>query len=338
MDSTNILINILPDNVDVSLLKTAKGIGSIVSSDTVISVNIVASGFSIVYQSSVFNQLCQSGVDMFINSIFDLVEANVTNSKFNVMLLYHYETEDRYLFDKQTAGNLFNMEMKMLDIIRNGRNKFQYVKTKSIVDAADTMSEILEKPESRRPVRNNVNNERIPSADNITDDQLRASARQVAEMNSWLGIDPGSADDGDYSWDDEDDKPKKDKDEKSKYSVKTSKSMKSSKSPKKEYKRHGVIIADKDAVKKDEKIIKGFLKEFIPGDQQWKKDFRSDLAERWVNTYAISNKDLKQAKRRQKKVVRETYQRQRKEDIMRALTFTNRIVSVPIDQWNDPRR
>jgi hypothetical protein len=66
---------------------------------------------------------------------------------------------------------------------------------------------------------------------------------------------------------------------------------------KKNIKNHGIIISSsKKDRRKDEEIIKAFLKEFIPGKAPWIKRYRSMVLDRWMRLYVISKKNAKRYK------------------------------------------
>jgi len=70
----------------------------------------------------------------------------------------------------------------------------------------------------------------------------------------------------------------------------TSRILKSSKHPKRDVRRHGIIIQSGKPRDRDERIIKNFLKDFIPGNSGWKKEYRRIIAKRWLNQYSITKK------------------------------------------------
>lgn len=134
----------------------------------------------------------------------------------------------------------------------------------------------------------------------------------------------------------EDSEPTKKKKKKGKKTYRISRAVKAANSPKKSYKRHGVIIcSDKDAIKKDRKIIKEFLKDFIPGDSKWKRHFRDDLLDRWIRVYVITKKQLKRFEKNQH---RESDKDRLSRNARQTIDFTRRLFNVPIDTWNDPTR
>ena len=134
---------------------------------------------------------------------------------------------------------------------------------------------------------------------------------------------------------DDDSKGKK---KKSKKEYDSSRVMKVAKNPKRSYYRHGVMICpNKDAIKKDEKIIKEFLKDFIPGNSEWKKEFRDDLIKRWIKMYVVTSKQLKHLEKQYRKT-HVSKRRKSSIDTDKALEFTRRLFNTPVDRWNDPSR
>lgn len=114
------------------------------------------------------------------------------------------------------------------------------------------------------------------------------------------------------------------------------KAIRAAKSPKKYYKRHGLIICSKkDAIKKDRRIIKEFLEDFIPGNARWKKDLRKDLLDRWMLSYTITKKQLRHLEKERSETINRT---RNSENIQKTLDFTRKLFSVPVDKWNDPTR
>lgn len=108
--------------------------------------------------------------------------------------------------------------------------------------------------------------------------------------------------------------------------------------PKKSYKRHGVVIYNnKKYMKHDRNIIKEFLKDFIPGNSEWKKAFRKDVLERWMKDYAVSKKRLK----RLEKAYTDTQKpATRHIDTNKILDYTNRVLrsARSESQWNNPNK
>ena len=108
---------------------------------------------------------------------------------------------------------------------------------------------------------------------------------------------------------------------------------KKSKNIKRSINRHGVVISSKDNMRRDKKLIKKFLKDFIPGDAGWKKEFRDELAKRWLSVYAVSKKSLKNLEKDYRKK-RDKKNSARTRDIVK---FANRLFSNE-DTWNNPNK
>lgn len=118
--------------------------------------------------------------------------------------------------------------------------------------------------------------------------------------------------------------------------------MTASKDPKKEYERHGVIVVkDKKPIRRDIEFIMKVLKRFIPGNQKWKKEFRKDLAERWIGSYVVTKKKLARLEKDYQKSLKEEKRQAKKPlfDPARALVMTETLLgSNRTDGWSDPRR
>lgn len=112
--------------------------------------------------------------------------------------------------------------------------------------------------------------------------------------------------------------------------------FKDSKNPRKEFNRHGVVVADsKSDVEKDLKTIKEFLKDFIPGKQGWKKEIRKELAQRWIRMYTVTKKQLKSLERDARK---NANNKRKAKTTKKALSFTKKLFTIPIDSWSDPNK
>ena len=67
---------------------------------------------------------------------------------------------------------------------------------------------------------------------------------------------------------------------------------------KKSIKRHNIIISSsRNARKRDEKVIKEFLKEFLAGKADWIKKYRNEMLHRWMDAFAITEKTARKLKR-----------------------------------------
>ena len=133
--------------------------------------------------------------------------------------------------------------------------------------------------------------------------------------------------DDDYDYDDDDD----DDDKPGYYQ---SACWHSSDNAKKMIRRHGVIVANKKDIRKDERIIREFLKEFFPGNAGWKKEFRSDVAKRWLQMFVVTRGQLKRLEKAARKARRENDSGDR---VSKALDFTQMLFGTR-DHWSDPNR
>lgn len=110
------------------------------------------------------------------------------------------------------------------------------------------------------------------------------------------------------------------------------------KDPKKAYHRHGVIVCSKkSSIRKDEKTIRKFLKNFFPGDNKWVKDFRDDVLNRWMSMYMITGDKLKKMERKHRK---DKSKKHKSDNAAKTLDFTRRLFNTPLvrDRWDDPSK
>ena len=118
--------------------------------------------------------------------------------------------------------------------------------------------------------------------------------------------------------------------------IRPSKVLRVSKNPKKSYNRHGIIVcSDKSAIRKDRETIKRFLKEFIPGQSEWKKALRRDLLSRWMKLYTVSNKKMRSLEREFRRANSKDRPRF---DAERALEYSRRIFNIYDDNWSNPNK
>lgn len=116
----------------------------------------------------------------------------------------------------------------------------------------------------------------------------------------------------------------------------SSKVIRASSHPKRSYNRHGIIICKNNkAIRKDEEIIKDFLKEFIPGNSSFKKHLRKDMLKRWMSMYVITQKKANKMHKNYKRSLSNVSKQQKTEQIV---NLTRKMLTVPVDSWNDPNR
>jgi hypothetical protein len=111
--------------------------------------------------------------------------------------------------------------------------------------------------------------------------------------------------------------------------------MKAADSPKKDYNQRGIIISEKDAIKADEKIIKEFLEDFIPGNSEWKKNLRKELTKRWMNSYVLTSKNVKYLDKQYKKYRKNSKSSKKSK---KADKINKKIFASTNDFWNDPNK
>lgn len=272
------------------------------STEDKINVIRVGDGYSVVFDDDVFEQISLSKLT---SSMITTFMSNVPNTIFDFRIMYHYDGADDTYFDLNVA--------------------------KHVLDLDDMLRKIDE-------------SKKIPA---FTYTRLEGMQEVYHDFRMELEADEEDAEDGygDYAEDDDDydgsdwlgqlmGKPiKEEKEQKSNDYYGRSRVWKNCKQPKKMINRHGVLIAsDKDDLRKDEKIIKAFLKDFIPGSSKWKKEFRDDVMKRWMSMYAISKKQLKRL---------EKAHRSRPVDcnkVKKMVNIADRLFNVPVDRWYDPTK
>lgn len=302
------------------------------SSGEVINVTSDGSSYLVVFWDEDISQVDPKVIAVNVASLFmDSLKG------YDVKLSIHYfkgpiKDDDIPNSFFESIINLHNEFTRNFSDLDNGVSKFHYIPSSSIDNA----------------YREYVSRTSIP--DGFKDIQKKPSVKKdypVTWMNG-IGIPGIDSDDIPTSEDDvfsmfdilDEYEPPKNKSKKSKKKSKISygrsRVLRAANNPKRAYRRHGVIVCtEKDAIKKDEKVIKEFLKDFIPGDAEWKKDFRKDLLKRWMNLYVITKKQLKYfEKNMHKQVVRN----RTNANVERTLNITRQLFNVPIDQWNNPNK
>ena len=254
---------------------------------------------------SVFNNnLPDSKIKFYIGTTINGVN-NINVNEVEAVLELHNE------FYKQLNGNDM-YEYITSDLVNNIYNEY----TREIMNIYNT---------------NNVDDDDLDDEEDDDEDEeiLNDKFKSTLALNDYLT-------DFIYDEDKNNNKKKKKKKSSSKRYYGVSRVIKTAKSPKRSYKRHGVIICkEKDAIKNDKRILREFLKDFIPGNTKWKKNLRNDLLNRWIYQYALTSKEL----RKLEKAKKDFLQKERNsKKVRRTLEFTRKIFNIPIDKWNDPTR
>ena len=171
------------------------------------------------------------------------------------------------------------------------------------------------------------------SEDDDDDDELDDEISEMLRNVGYYGRD-------DYDDEDDDDYPHMPKDllnylmNNNAPTAYHSMSWHNSNNAKKMIRRHGVIVASKKDISKDERIIKDFLKVFFPGNASWKKEFRADVAKRWVQMFVVTKGQLKRLEKADRKHRRA---KDNDERVDKTISFANMLFGSR-DHWSDPNR
>lgn len=98
---------------------------------------------------------------------------------------------------------------------------------------------------------------------------------------------------------------------------------------KKDVARHGIMISEKKYYQRDKKIIKGILKDLIPGDSNWVCEYRKAVLNRWMRCLVITEKEAKERRKAHKKA-------QRSKSVARKTNAINGITKNIINRYSDP--
>lgn len=328
MNSTNLTLCVIPSDTE---MKNIVGYvpalhGKVLSSLAEIKVNKTNNGYGILYHS---NDIKNMDIDILGNNIIKLFMDNIPNTNINFQLLYLFEVVDNddnpyNGSDISVINSLLKMEQKFCKFNGDGNIPFTYFR-----------SEIM----------NHIINSIIDDYRNMEDeDDDCDDVTGLSQYFKSFGISPIE---DDYDDDDDEDSldfldshlrgtSKSNSKHKRHKSYPESKIFRDAKNPKRAYHRHGVIICtDKEAKRRDKKILKEFLEEFFPGDSEWKKDFRREVLKRWMKMYCVTKKDLKAFEKTHRKAVNAKRNNARTE---KTLEYARRVFNVPIDRWNDPNR
>lgn len=318
----SIKVYVLSDeNVPYTANASYKKLENVELSSDNIMVGEIDGEYTIVYTETVLQGM--NPVDL-VSSIAELFVSNLPGEHFVISLIYEYCLDYNFAVKEGISiKQISDTTLKILLIMewRMAQNETGFIHYHQLQDFKDIQS--MKLSDARRDLFGNpINDEEqdyedADQEDNLTLDDI------VGEM---FGITLDS---------DDDDKEKKNKSKKDHHYT-SSRILKSADNPKKMYKRHGVIVTDsRKAVKSDEKIIKKFLKDFIPGGG-WRKDFRKDVLKRWLNNYAVSKKSLKILEKKHKKKIHKN--KRGVIDADRAIALTRKLFATSTDIWNDPTK
>lgn len=325
MNKADLRLCIIPSDVELSKVKryAPNSDGKVFSTISDIKVNKTGAGYSILYTDEDIKNM---DMEVLGNNIIKLFMDNLPNATITIKIYYLFETIDEY------GETEYNVDINVINAILTLENKFVGVHEGGVVpfnySRSDDISRII-----TDIVKNykDVNDEDDDSDDDDEDDE--ESSIKMQDFFEGLGFLNDIPDDDD----DEDDDTVSfmDTRKKQRKSYPQSRVFGKANNPKKSFNRHGVIITDKETRKKDEKILKEFLKDFFPGDAEWKREFRHDVLKRWMKMYCITKKDLKELEKAHRKAINSKRSNVNTE---KTLDFTRRLFNVPIDRWNDPNK
>jgi hypothetical protein len=318
MKPINVYLHVVPaeESLDNLLGFNVADIGNIKSTDTRIKVNTIKNAkdsYSIIYNDDVFTKLSPA---LFLTNMIKIFSAHIEDPQLNLSLYYDFRTEDEILFDADATESILKLHVLCEEVMEaNKVPSLNYIKSDNI----DHLIEIMES------VDDNEDDDEEEDPYNMFDDLDEDDNDLYSDL---LGTYAKNIYGSDH-------KKKHKKKSGTYYGV--SKVWRNANNPKRSINRHGILIAsDKDDLEKDEKILKEFLKDFLPGKQNWKKEFRKDVLKRWMKMYAVSKKTM----HRLDKEHRKSQQKKSKShiDTDRALYFTRRLFNVPLSSWDDPNK
>lgn len=298
----------------------ASEVGTSITTGKDLLFNKVDGGFSLIIPDKL---LLTFDPKFVLNNIIWVFRSNLPSVVPGITLEYLYELEDEDeddAFDPDIAQAILMLDVEFHKAMefaekRHLVHQFRYKRSESITDTAEMYAAI-------------INGDDEDDSDESEEDEDDSWADHVESFEDVMRG---------YDADDEDERPKKRKRKSKSCSYSASSAvLKASKNPKRDFNRHGVLVVKSEkAIKKDRKIIKDFLEEFIPGNAGWKKKLRRELADRWMHVFAITTKQLKKLEKAHKKSNNEKYKIH--VDDNRAVNFARRMFT-PHDNWDNPNK
>lgn len=306
MLQTNVRLIIVPDEVELSKLANCSPevIGTNYSDRDHILANEVENGYSILYTDEAITEVNPNDL---VRTIINLFTHQFPDSIISLSINYCFQYIDESMepeFDSEVAMMILRIAAAMMAV---NNDRVHYYNSSDVITIRKILEEMRHQAEE-------------PEQEEHEDD-----------ISSYLrGLGLGYEDDDD----DDDDRPRRKKSRKKNYGH--SRVMSHANKPKQAFKRHGVLIADsKDDLERDRQILKAFLKDFIPGDADWKREFRREVLKRWMDLYAISKKNLKRMEKQHRKA---KHSKKNSVEKSMAMDFARRVLSVQQDRWNDPTK
>lgn len=333
MNKVNLKLVVVPDNHELQELFNydPNKYGSIFSSLDEISVNKVQNEYSILYTDETFKKI---DVRKLMPNIYNLFSQNLPGYEVHISLIYLYETNSENPLDGMdldTAYLVMQMDTFMIDNddFRPGsRFNFIYERDKLYTEMLyeiRNLNEAVQKQQKEREAAEEKRKMEEARFKQIIAPDVEVVEPRVTGMEIYPLLDDTI---GDYKYKKKSGKKKKHYD--------SSRVIKAAGNPKKAVKRHGVIVCkNKKAIRRDEKTIKEFLKDFIPGSAGWKKDFRKDLLNRWMGVYVVSKKELRRLEKKHRRYYRKKDNTERNRQI---LDFTSKMLNVPVNNWDNPNK
>lgn len=312
MPKANIRLVIIPDGVDQQVVAGCDPtiVGTEFATCKHLIVNRVVDGYAILYRADEFSQF---NAEIAARNITNILLGWFPNFQIVLSIYYnfqHVSNSEMGKFDEETAMRVLQFANYFFE--HNGDiEKFKYVNSESIRQVRDILYEMSDEGE-----------------EDATDDGETSDG----DSSYWesLGFSPMYDGDG---YDDADDGHSKKKKGKKHYGH--SRLVSNGKSPKKDYNRHGVLVSrDSDDLNRDRKMIKAFLKDFIPGNARWKRDFRDDLLERWMDAFVIRKKKLHKLEKKMRRKKKNS-----KPSAAQAIAMgIGRQIMTGQDPWNNPNK
>lgn len=338
-----VAVNILPPDEDL-VEAFGEEARSMRKSDirTGIIFNPIDQGYMVFFNDNIYESLTPSEL---LTAIANPLIKNLENAEIKIIFGYHNEDLEHHL---QTVRDVLTTDVIAESLFDRLKDSFddkglvvKYVSSGNIADLmqkyVDVTKNVKVTPAQIANVQNPKPPKYIPKHQSEPDDdsdipfmnEIRQSPFNFHNVE-WEEYDDDEEDERDH-------RPKKRKKKKTKTRVPVSYIYRASRNPKKMYERHGIMIAKNNkAIKRDKAAIKEFLKDFIPGGG-WRKEFRDELATRWIDMYAMTEKTIDYLNK-QKRKSNSPSKKIKTASGEVAREFTKMLFDNKRSLWNDPTR